>query len=218
MLTAKKIAGKTVWARAGERGMVLIMVMIVLVAMMFAGVAMMRSVDTANLIAGNMAFRQGATHQGDFGVEAAIVWLQSQYALNTTTLETNNTAQGYYATVSPGVNSPAAGQTWDSYWSVLDPNPISRPVSTATHSGNVYTLATTSNGYTVSYVIHRMCPTASTSNGCIYSPVSTYSGGNSYKAGNPQNFQLTGASYYRITARIEGPHNTVSYVQTQVAM
>lgn len=213
----KKIPGNAAFVRAGERGMVLIMVMIVLVAMMFAGVAMVRSVDTANLIAGNMSFREGATHQGDYGLEAAIVWLQGQSASSSTALQSNNTAMGYYAYMTSS-DSPSSTQTWDYYWqNVLDPNPPSRPVATPVNSGSVYTLAT-ANGYTISWVIHRMCPSAGNSNGCIYSPISSASTGNSYQAGGNSSFKKTGAGYYRITARIEGPHNTVSYVQTQVAM
>jgi Tfp pilus assembly protein PilX len=41
------------------RGAVLFIALIVLVAMTLAGIAIMRSVDTATLIAGNLAFKQG---------------------------------------------------------------------------------------------------------------------------------------------------------------
>lgn len=201
-----------------ERGLVLVMVMIVMVAMMFAGVAMLRSVDTATLIAGNMSFRQAATHQGDIGIETAAAWLGSQNAATSTVLQSDHTANGYYSKLI----NPASNQSWDNYWSLsLDPTPVARPVSAAVNSGNVYTLATV-NGYTVSYVIHRMCPLAgvpgATTNTCTASPTGGVLGSNSHKAGQSFQGQANAAVYYRITSRIEGPRNTVSYVQAVVSM
>ena len=61
-------------ARPAQSGMVLIVTLIVLAAMTLAGIALVRSVDTAVMIAGNLAFRQGATIAGDAGVEAARTW------------------------------------------------------------------------------------------------------------------------------------------------
>ena len=61
--------------RGRQRGVVLIIALIALVIMTLAALAMIRSVDTSNLIAGNMAFQQAATHSGDSGIEAAITWL-----------------------------------------------------------------------------------------------------------------------------------------------
>ena len=55
-----------------QRGVVLFISLIVLVAMTLAGVALVRSVDTTNLIAGNLAFKQGATLSGDAAIETEI--------------------------------------------------------------------------------------------------------------------------------------------------
>jgi len=57
--------------RRGQRGIVIFIALIALVVMMIAGLALMRSVDTGNLIAGNLAFRQRAVHSADGGVEVA---------------------------------------------------------------------------------------------------------------------------------------------------
>jgi len=65
----------TIGARASlpsrVRGAVLFIALIVLVAMSLAGIAIMRSVDTATLIAGNLAFKQGTMHSSDNGIEQA---------------------------------------------------------------------------------------------------------------------------------------------------
>jgi Tfp pilus assembly protein PilX len=62
---------RTRLAAGRQRGAILFIALIVLVAMTLAGIALMRSVDTNVLIAGNLAFRQGATAAGDYGVEDA---------------------------------------------------------------------------------------------------------------------------------------------------
>jgi len=78
---------------ARQRGVVLIIALIVLVAMTLAGIALVRSVDTSNIIAGNMAFQQSATHLGDVGAETAIAWLRANPIL----LSNDNASNGYTA-------------------------------------------------------------------------------------------------------------------------
>jgi len=51
--------------RTREQGVILFVALIVLVAMSLAGIALMRSVDTSVLVAGNLAYRQGATSVAD---------------------------------------------------------------------------------------------------------------------------------------------------------
>jgi len=69
-----------------QRGTMLIIALIVLVAMTLAGIATMRSVDTATVMAGNIAFRQSALNAADQGVQAAFALLQptSSSGLNMT--------------------------------------------------------------------------------------------------------------------------------------
>jgi Tfp pilus assembly protein PilX len=58
-------------ARKAQSGVALIMVLIMLTAMAIAGVALVRVVDSANVISGNFAFRQSTLNIADLGVEAA---------------------------------------------------------------------------------------------------------------------------------------------------
>jgi Tfp pilus assembly protein PilX len=51
--------------RSNQRGVVLLVALIILVALTLSGVALIRSVDTANLIAGNQSFHQSAVHAGE---------------------------------------------------------------------------------------------------------------------------------------------------------
>jgi type IV pilus assembly protein PilX len=58
-----------------QQGVVLLVALIVLVALTLAGVALVRSVDTANLVAGNLSFHQSAIQAGERSTELAVTWL-----------------------------------------------------------------------------------------------------------------------------------------------
>jgi type IV pilus assembly protein PilX len=189
-----------------ERGVVLMVALIVLVAMTLAGIALMRSVDTTTMIAGNLAFQQSATNSGDVGTETAVAWLQTN---NSSVLWLDAAAQGYKASRQ----DPGTTQTWDSFWaSVLVP------------AGQVVTLAQDgTTGNTVSYTIQRLCngtgDPASAATGapdCAQSQVAGSSAGGS-KGASVIALAYNSTVYYRVTTRIAGPRNTVSYVQTIVS-
>ncbi|MBS4097546.1 MAG: hypothetical protein KGZ83_12010 [Sulfuricella sp.] len=191
-----------------QRGVVLFITLIVLVAMTLAGIALVRSVATTTLIAGNLSFQEGATMSGDTGIESAVNWLE----INSTgtNLFQNNLPMGYVA----AKQDPAVGQTWDAFWA-----------NQLVPAGQVLTLAKDAAGNTVSYVIQRMCsptipqPFAPTSVGanCASSPTTVGTSGGSKGAGAIQ-IQTSDQTYYRITSRIVGPRNTVSFIQAIVAM
>lgn len=60
-----------------QRGAVLFVALIVLVLLMLAGVAVVRSMDTSNQIAGNLAFKQAAMQASDRAITDARNFLQN---------------------------------------------------------------------------------------------------------------------------------------------
>ena len=60
-----------------QRGVILIVSLVVLVAMMMAAVGLIRSVETSNAVAGNLAFQQATLNASDSGVAAAVTQLQA---------------------------------------------------------------------------------------------------------------------------------------------
>lgn len=187
-----------------QAGVVLMMALIVLVAMTLAGIALVRSVDTSNVIAGNLAFQQAATHSADAGTEAAVQWLIANNS--TTALYGNLPGQGYAAVRA----DPVAPQSWDTYWqTVLVPN------------GYVVTLPADAAGNSVAYTIQRLClqplPPHAAGAGCEFT-TATFDVGTSSKTAGTVALQSIAQVYYRISMRIAGPRNTVSYVQTIVAL
>lgn len=198
-------------AALGQRaqtGVVLVIMLIVLVAMTLAAISMVRSVDTTNLIAGNLSFQQAATHSGDAGIEQASTWLAANVA--GVALENDDPTNGYVAAglkIAPNLTANPP-QTWNDYW-----------VNTLAARAVKATVADAANN-TVSYIIDRMCTNAGAATSgaaCVGSPAVTSATGNSEEAGEKQLNSSSGV-YYRITVRVDGPRNTVSYVQAVVSM
>lgn len=201
--------------KSHQKGVVLFIALIVLVAMTIAGIALVRSVDTTNLVAGNLAFKQGATLAADGGTEAAINWLTP---LNgTLTLYTSDAAHGYYATSQETLdptNSRASAAVpavdWDgNNCSGMEFSVCVKAAPSITMGDN-----------TVSYIINRLCQAEedpnSTDNTCA-----TYQSANStspkrgeLKYGDDKRFEPLPGPYYRIVARVKGPRNTISFVET----
>ena len=192
-----------------QKGVVLFIVLIMLVAMTLAGIGLMRSVDTSTIIAGNLAFKQSTLQAADQGVEQAYQWLFANGG--TGVLNNDNPAQGFVSArplIEPDWSDPAS-------WVNVGQN----------NDVNAVTLAQDAAGNTVSYLIHRMCTEFNTvyngsaggvANQCAINTSSASSGGSSKGiapgitvAANPQ-------LYFRITARAVGPRNTQSITQTMV--
>jgi type IV pilus assembly protein PilX len=209
MLTRDFTATPRMKSCGRQTGVVLVIALVVLVAMTLAAVALVRSVDTSNVIAGNLAFQQAAVNSADTGIEDAITWLNGN---NTgTTLDADDATHGYAANGSDASHSPAAGQSWDAFWGL-------------SMAGRAYSFTAANSldaaGNSVQYVIDRLCrfPGAKTAGAsCIASPVVHSATGNAEEAGEIQ-LNAPSVVYYRITARVNGPRNTVTYVQAVVSL
>lgn len=194
--------------RAGQTGVVMVITLIVLVAMTLAAIALVRSVDTTNVIAGNLAFKQAAVNAADRGTEAAVSWLETTTANNVNLLNNDNFPNGYKASEQ----HPGTGVSWDSYWnSTIVPSGLKVCVPTNCDPDTA--------GNKVAYTINRLCGGSGQAGAfgadCSYSP-STYILNTSQGSGTVV-LNSYSQVYYRITIRIDGPRNTVSYAQAIVA-
>lgn len=202
-----------------QRGLVLFFALIALVVMSLAAVALIRSVDTSTMIAGNMAFKQAATSSSDAGIEAAANWIQGVQAanpgvsallvpnhpFNNTNLATN---PGYFSSVVLDPTLPGYIElTSDAIWSDANSAAVGGGVPDAT-------------GNTMRYIVQRMCRLANTRAAdadCLYS-IEFDSGMDTSILPNPA---CTGpdcpkddqSPLLRVTVRTTGPKNTVSYTQ-----
>jgi len=199
--------------RRRQRGVALVMALIVLVAMTLAGLAMMRSVDTSSLIAGNLAFKQSAAISADAGVEAAIAWVNGR----PDGLSADVGGEGYWASSQQsldltGNDTPEARDDLD--WS--DPGKVAQlPVDTA--------------GNQVSFIIHRMCDVAGK-----FDPAKCATAPGPGKTGGAESIGILRPmltyqplpkggdgggtlALYRITVRVVGPRSNVSFVQAIIS-
>lgn len=195
-----------------QQGVVLFIALIALVVMSLAAVALIRSVDTNSMIAGNLAFKQSATISADSGVESAITWLSA----NATTLESDNTTSGYYATCSTfdASTDKACGAT------NLTTTSWVAGTNSRFAAGTGITNGVDLSGNTIQYIVQRMCTATgapSTAN-CLYGAVATPANGmgvvDAPQAGAPTTSVPSPA--YRVTAKVTGPKNTVSYIQAYI--
>lgn len=176
-------------AHKGQRGIVLFVALIVLIAMTLAGLAMMRQMGVGLSIAGNVAFKENATSVADRGAEFAREWITANQAV----LNNDNFGAGYHSSWSASVDP----KTFD--WAAGS-------IALAAEAGNV-----------ASVYIERLCATPNISataavQVCSDKPVGTgpSRGGGSYPSVIPP---TPPQPYFRVTTRVDGPRNTRSYTQ-----
>lgn len=198
-----------------QAGVILIITLIALVAMTLAAVALVRSVDTGTIVAGNLGFKQSAVISGDAGMEAARAWLLS----NTAVLGADRANDGYYASRQDSVDFTGArtpsvvadNVDWDGS------NAASVSKARKVNNGTP-----DSAGNVIAYVVHRLCDLPGGINdpgqACATSTID--SAGSTKDSPDYSKYGLTSAKlvYYRVTSRVLGPRNTVTYVQSMLVL
>lgn len=185
--------------RSAQQGVSLIIALLCLIALTLAGLALIRSTDTTNVISGNLAFRQAALHATDVGVEtafdeidtiAATVFLDKKYPNLCATGACN-----YYPTRQA---TDSAGIPTVINWALVPST-------------------TVDNSYTVQYVLDRLCdaplPVTDVRTQCMNTGAALVG---SKKAG-VEPLSKPVQVYYRATVRVVGPRNTESIVQALYA-
>ena len=87
--------------RRREQGVVLFIALLVMVALSLAAIALIRSADTATIVAGNLAFKQSAAAAVDRSIEQAVQALFDPASANPVIADktVNSLAQNYFASV-----------------------------------------------------------------------------------------------------------------------
>jgi Tfp pilus assembly protein PilX len=188
--------------RRSQRGYMLLLVLVALVAMMVSGVALVRSMDTSQLVAGNMAARNSTVQSSDLAVQQAVAFITAN-AINGV-LFTDDQANGYYAT------EQEPDWTASGTWAVC-----------TTTAGPTACSSTDAAGNQVQWLVHRMCSLQGSPNVagqfCASLNGASTSAGNSYStdavtfSGAPKNF-------YRISIQVVGPRNTETLTQAFVTL
>jgi len=192
-----------------QRGAILFIALIFLVALTLAGLALVRSVDTGNLIAGNLAFKQGTLQVADVGVEVAATAIPTIATTAADTPKIDGTGTYFYYPTRR-LDDATGMPTQKEY------NPADLTAGAVIDWTAVPTASTTA-GNTVQVVIDRLCtgpaPVTDIQGKCFAdNPTAT----GTKKAGGIV-FSSADTVYYRVTVRVSGPRNTVSVVQAIVS-
>jgi Tfp pilus assembly protein PilX len=198
-----------------ERGVVLFIALIVMVAMSLAAIALMRSVDTTSAVIGNLAFRQASILPANYGIEDAAAGLFNDAnpanIARIPDVRVDTPAQNYYAT-----HSQAAG--WDDQYGVP------QPLQTKAAAAALVRSQADGAQNTITYVIERMCnpnapviPADNSASGtwCDMMPPKQSPG---TTINDPMAAILSAQPFYRVTVRVDGPPgtNTVSFAQAML--
>lgn len=172
-----------------QQGVVMYVAIVVLIVMTLAGLAMMKQLGGSLSIAGNVAFKQGATSVADVGIEAGRAWIIANKAV----LDQDNFAAGYHSSWETGIDP--AQFDWD-----------------------VAGVATTGTSDTARFIIHRLCRVPNASANAAAQQCSDVAGANGGGGKGGISYGQIPASpalqpYFRVTARVDGPRNTISYTQ-----
>ncbi|MDQ6619933.1 MAG: hypothetical protein M3Z31_09585 [Pseudomonadota bacterium] len=190
--------------RPRESGIVLIIALVVMVALSFAGVALVRSVETTTAVVGNLAFRQAAISPANLAVETATAALFVDASKNGVALITDKTqdmpAQNYFASRQAGEDV--------------------RGVPLQLQKKQNYTLprvlyADAQQYFEVRYMIERSCSAAgpATPGNCDMMPPKQGAG---TTVGDTAPPTLPQIAFYRLTVRVDGPQNTTAFLQAML--
>jgi type IV pilus assembly protein PilX len=215
-----------------QRGVVLLIALIMLVMLTLGGIALFRQMGAGVLVARNLTFRNAALVGSDRGVEAALIWLTTSGA----DLDTGSAANAYYpGWCNTGLSNtgvpvdPVSGANADDCGAVPPPtefNPLTynwtNSVTATPANPDPADANADVNGNRVQYVIHRLCRISGSINFTNVSgiPQECVTLG-SFAAGGPKTATEYGGGalpnvmqpYYRITTRTTGPSGTVAYSQ-----
>jgi len=187
--------------RGPQRGIVLVFALITLVILLIGAVAISRSLTNSQFTLGNIGFKRDLTNQGERAIQLAMDAVRGGGALaSEATRNTDLPAANYRATMLPtnAQGIPLA---------LLDSAAFDA-MATAANDIDVGN----GTGITIRYVIDRMALAqgACTSSNCTMANEPVYGGPKL----NPPPPPPPEQPIFRLTLRVTGPRNTVSFFQS----
>lgn len=213
-----------------QAGIVLFFALLALAVMSIAAVALIRSVDTNALLSGNMVFRQSASSASNVALEGIAERITKSIPLATST--THRPQFGYYANCIQFDDQPNAmvcdgnrltTMNWDDTNSSLAPS--------QTDGNNEIRTGIDRQGNEIRYVVERMCnytnaevnagAAPSDAARCMMASAPSNGENCSHNIANIELFKACVAAsdspLYRVTLRIAGPKNTLTFMQSFIS-
>lgn len=189
-------------ARRAQRGVVMAITLISLVILLIGVAAMLRSVDTAGLMAGSLAFRRDLSNYADQGVVIAKAQLVSGALTSESARQADLTSATVHYSASRLPN--ASGSTNGIPSILLDETAYAAKYGTPTVDPSSQIL--------MRYVVDRQCvnPGPFGTDTCEYQSAQPDKGGTDHLTKPPGSTRPV----YRISIRVTGPRNTEAFFQS----
>lgn len=212
---------------ARQSGIVLFFALLALAVMSIAAVALIRSVDTNALLSGSVVYRQSATTASNVALEGIAQSIATNISLPDSL--SHHPTLGYYANCSqfdtnPGQficdGSQLTSMAWTDGNSRLAPN--------QTDGNDEIRNGIDRQGNEIRYIVERMCNYSNAeiaagdalvdSGRCVMATTKACGEDSSNDSGKKEEFEpcTPGSDFplFRITLRISGPKNTVTFLQS----
>lgn len=196
-----------------QRGVVMLFGLIALAIMLIGAAAMVRSISTSMLNAGNLGFKRDLTNQGERAVTSVMALLQTGALNSETARQSSDSARNYSAIM---LASNAQGL----------PNAL---VSDSTFTGigtGSNDITITDQAVTVRYLVDRLCVNTgvAASNHCSMADDPNPTGGSGSETIRAEDSSAGGAGavgqrvVYRVSIRVTGPRSTQAFFQTTLSL
>jgi Tfp pilus assembly protein PilX len=185
-----------------QRGLVLEVVLVVLIAILFATMGLYRSMDTSTSIAGNMAFKRDAENRAQVAVNEVLTWVEDNanyqdFIISGVDDRANNFSARMLQTNAHGIPLVLSGDT--------------RAFDAAYTKSPTTQMDDNRARMRVRYVIERMC----TRDGAISDEHCSASVGTGMGT-QPGKRQDSLRPLLRVSIRVDGPRDTVAYAQAMI--
>jgi Tfp pilus assembly protein PilX len=183
-----------------QHGIATLVTLVALLVMLIAAVALIRSTNVSQIASGNLAFRRDITNRGEQAASVAYALFSTGYLAEAANRLSNSTGNNYSATTlatdaksglpSVLLNDTTFASNWTTSADIVD----------------------ATNGIKIRYIIDRMCSAtgAPSKANCSIGTLNSDTGGT-------QGEQKAGGTFipvYRLSVRITGPKNTMTFLQT----
>lgn len=187
-------------ALGSERGLTMVMVMLLMTAMLLGALAFARVTEVGALVSTNLANKDSSFHAAEVGRAEAFAQLQGLALLNNLD---NDSGGWYWATRRPT----------DAATGLLAGPAFANPAQVA---GNV-------GRFTVEYVVDRLCDVNAVTDSSVqclalHQPPDALTGDAPDMRFPPAEYMKLGARQYRITVRVTDARATQTWTQTLVTL
>lgn len=213
-----------------QRGLVLFFALLALAVMSIAAVALIRSVDTNALLSGNMVFRQSAGTASNVAMEGIAENIARKVALADSIKHSPQV--GYFANCSRFDTQPDALVCDGSTLTTMEWNDSNSSLAPSQTDGNdEIRNGKDRQGNEIRYVVERMCnyseaeinagTAKSQASRCMMASSPNNGENCSHNVSNLELFKRCISSsdspLYRVTIRIAGPKNTLTFMQSFIS-